>query len=265
MSELTTKDRSPAGGRRHAWIRCPHPRPEARLRLFCLPHAGGGASAYRNWGPRLPAWIEACPVQLPGREDRLAEPAHDRVESLLAELAPAMAGHLDKPFALFGHSMGASIAHGLALELQRALGATARHVFVSARSAPHVPPAEPPIHGLPDGEFLAAMQRRYSGMPAGELLQNQKLLEIFLPLLCADLALSERYVHAQARPLPCPLTAFGGLSDPWVGADGLAEWAAQAGSGFDLECFEGGHFYLAEAPQPVLAAIARRLQVYARW
>src|SRR5579859_3905311 len=99
----------PAGSLQR-WITMPRPRQMPRLRLFCLPYAGGGASMFRDWTTGLPADIDVCPILLPGRESRVREPAFSRVEPLVEALAPAVLPYLDVPYALFGHSMGALIA-----------------------------------------------------------------------------------------------------------------------------------------------------------
>nr|MBA3949306.1 thioesterase [Acidobacteriota bacterium] len=102
------------------WITCPSPRPRATLRLFCLPFAGGGASTYRLWAGSLPASIEVCPIQPPGREDRYAEPAFTSIAALSRALADELGPYLDTPFAIFGHSMGALVAFETARALRRA-------------------------------------------------------------------------------------------------------------------------------------------------
>src|SRR6185295_11175567 len=91
--------------------------PNARLRLFCFPYAGGGASAYRGWATALPSDLEVCPVQLPGRESRLREAPFTRPEPLIQTLADVLEPHLDLPFVLFGHSMGGMISFELSREL----------------------------------------------------------------------------------------------------------------------------------------------------
>jgi len=45
-----------------SWIAYRKPRPQARLRLFCFPYAGGGALIFRTWADGLPADVEVCPI-----------------------------------------------------------------------------------------------------------------------------------------------------------------------------------------------------------
>ncbi len=240
----------------HRWIRCQ--RPGAAVRLFCLPYAGGGATVYRTWGASLPATISVCPIQLPGREDRLADAPFTELRPLVDALAAAIVPSLDRPFALFGHSMGALIAYELARELHRQAGVLPLRLFVSGRVAPHLPPYLPPIHHLPDEAFLAELQRRYGGIPA-LLWQEAELRELLLPQLRADLTLVETYAHAASPPLPCALTAFGGTDDKHVGRTSLAAWRDHVRDEISVQMFEGGHFYLNHSQRPLLQAIAAAL------
>src|SRR5687767_8117681 len=101
------------------WFRCPQPRPQARFRLFCFPYAGGGLAAYRSWPNQLPADVEVCPIQLPGRDERMAENPFSDLPALVEALTEALAPRLAAPYALFGHSMGALIAYELVRGLRR--------------------------------------------------------------------------------------------------------------------------------------------------
>jgi medium-chain acyl-[acyl-carrier-protein] hydrolase len=242
------------------WIRFPRPRPGAAVRLFCLPYAGGGALTYRTWGDALPATVEVCPVQLPGREDRLGEQPFTEIQPLAQTLCKAILPHLDKPFALFGHSMGALIAYELARELHSQASRLPLRLFVSGRGAPQLRNTLPPISGLPDTALFAELQRRYGGIPA-QVWQNPELRALLLPQLRADLALVETYAHAHAPapPLPCALTACGGQQDRLVDRASLAAWRSQVRDDISVHMFEGDHFYLNQSPQPLLQAIGTSL------
>ena len=224
------------------WITRPRPLPRARLRLFCIAHAGGGASAFRGWADVLPADVEVCPVQLPGRENRIGEKPFDRLEPLVEALADAVDGYLDRPFALFGHSNGALMG----FELARTLRARGRpgpvHLFPSGRRAPDLPADTEPIHALPEGEFLSSLQE-LGGLPAA-LLEHRELLELLVPLLRADVAIHETYQFREQAPLACPITAYGGLMDPKVSPAQVQAWGRHTAREFATRMFPGGHFYL---------------------
>ncbi|MGH9360354.1 MAG: thioesterase II family protein, partial [Thermoanaerobaculia bacterium] len=230
--------------------------PRARFRLFCLPYAGGGASIYRAWRGELPAGVELCPVQLPGRETRLREPPFTRLEPLVAALADALP-FAALPFAFFGHSMGALVAFELARELRRRGGPEPLHLFLSGRRGPLVPSREEPIYDLPEAQFLERL-RQLNGMPE-EVLGHGELMALLLPLLRADFALHETWSHRPEEPLAAGISAFGGLADPEVTREDLEGWRGETRGRFHLRSFPGDHFFLHSARALVTAAVARDL------
>jgi medium-chain acyl-[acyl-carrier-protein] hydrolase len=231
------------------WLVRPRPRPHARVRLFCFPFAGGSSFTYRAWADALPPSIEVAAIRLPGRESRRGEAAYRRVGSLVDALAAALPPFFDRPFAFFGHSMGALVAY----ELARALPAPPAHLFVSGRRAPDHPDPRAPIHALADAPFVAEL-RHLNGTPE-DVLRHAELLELVLPVLRADFELCETHAHADGPPLPCPLTAMGGVADARVPRATLEAWRAQTTSAFALRMFPGDHFYLEAARPAVLSAI----------
>lgn len=239
------------------WITRPRPRPGAPLRLFCLPHAGGGASSFRPWADVLPAEVEVCPVQLPGREARMGEPAIDRMEPLVEALSEALRPFDDEPFALFGHSNGALIAFELARRLRREGRHGPVHLFASGRRAPHVPNPRRTVAHLPDDEFLAEM-RELGGTPE-EVLAHPELMRILLPLLRADVRLNETYAFAADAPLACPITAYGGLGDPKAPREDVEAWREHTAADFTLRFFPGDHFFVFARRDLVLRTLAMDL------
>jgi medium-chain acyl-[acyl-carrier-protein] hydrolase len=226
-------------------------------RLFCLPFAGGGASAYYRWPSHVSDGIEVARVHLPGRETRLREPLFNRLASLVDVLVEELAHWIDGPFVLFGHSMGALLAFELARGLRRRHGLIPLHLFASGFRAPQLPPSESPFSHLPDAEFIESV-RRYGGLP-DLVAQNEELLEIFLPILRADFAMTETYVYQEEPPLECPVTAFGGLSDPKVGPEKIFAWNVHTSVRFNPHFFPGGHFFVHDSEPLVLAQINHQL------
>lgn len=214
---------------------------------------------YRPWGAELPADVELCSVQLPGRETRLREPAFRDLAELVSELSEQILPFLDRPFAFFGHSMGALVAFELARALAAAGSASPVCLFASGRRAPRLADAEPPLTALSDEEFLAEIQRRYGGIPA-EVLEHRELVELLLPGLRADIEALERYSYTPGEPLDCPIFAFGGTHDGRVTAEQLQAWREETRARFGMRIFPGGHFFTQSARAQVLDAITVALR-----
>jgi len=88
-----------------SWLVCPQRQLRAKLRLFCFAYAGGSAWVFRPWAKQLPSDIEVCAIELPGRGQRLAEPALNHLPTVIQALGPELLPYMDLPFAFFGHSM----------------------------------------------------------------------------------------------------------------------------------------------------------------
>lgn len=243
------------------WLARSQRRPLARLRLFCLPFAGSGAAVYSNWSDALPDAIELCPIQLPGRETRLREAAHDRLTPLVEDLGQALRPYLDKPFAFFGHSLGALIAFELTRYLRRGAHPLPEHLFVSARRAPHLPEPDSPLHRLPDTAFVDGLQRRYNAIPE-VILRDPEYLQLFIPTLRADFAVVETYTHAAEPALAVPITGFCGRDDARATPEAMAGWREHTTRPFDLSVFPGGHFFLQPAKTQLLQALTAAATPY---
>lgn len=233
----------------NSWVTYPKSHPQAKLRLFCFHHAGGGALSFRSWSDSLPPCIEVCPIELPGRGIRLMEPPFTRLEPLLLALVRALLPSLTKPFVFFGHSLGALLSFELVRLLGKEYGRHPAHLIVSGHRAPQLPDPDPPLHALPEPVFLEEL-RRYNGTPEA-VLENTELMQLLLPTLRADFSIVETYVYAPETPLDCPITAFGGLQDWKASSRELEAWREQTNAAFSLEMFPGDHFFLHSA-QPLL-------------
>lgn len=239
------------------WLHCIKDGNQARVRLFCFPYSGAGASIFYPWAGELLPFVELWPVQLPGRETRLAEPPFGQLIPLIDALEPQLRPYLDRPFALFGHSMGALVAFELARALRDRHNLLPVHLFVSGHGAPHLREYRTPIHGLPEAEFLAEL-RRLRGTPEA-VLEHAELRDMIVPILRADFAVCETYLYRWARPLACPISALGGLADDMVNRDHLEAWHAHTSGPFSLHMFPGGHFYLQTSRPLLLQTILRHL------
>jgi len=233
-----------------------------RTRLFCFPHAGGAAAAFRLWPAGLPNDVDVVAVQLPGRGNRWKEPALGSIPAILDELVPAMLPQMDVPFAFFGHSMGSIVAYAAASELVRRGAPLPEHLFVSARRPPRMPGPDTPMHALSDEAFVAEMMRRYGGIPA-EVLAEPDLMALLLPSLRADMRALETYAPEASAPLPFPVTAFGGTEDLRAPLAHLEAWRGETSGEFRVRTFPGGHFYLEARRAELLHDVAGALKATA--
>ena len=241
------------------WFHCSVPRPDARFRLFCFPYAGGGINAFRSWTKHLTDDIELCSIQLPGRDVRFSEAPFTEMSELVDQLARGLAPRFDRPYAFFGHSMGAIVAFELVRHVRREGLGLPVHLFVSARRAPTIPDPEPHCHELPDGEFVTQLVRRFDGIPR-IVLENDELMNLVLPTLRADFKLLETYRYVPGEQLSQPLTVFGGTQDRFTTRDDLLAWNEMTRGAFQLHMVPGGHFFLQESQADVLRIVSRHLR-----
>ena len=249
---------APPSDRTSRWVVRHRPEPQARLRLFCFPYAGGGASIYRLWPAGLPRAVEVCAIQLPGHEERIRERPHTRMAALLPQLTEGLLPLLDdRPFALFGHSMGALMAFSFARHLRARGLAEPVLLALSGRAAAHLPAERPPAHALPEAAFLRELTL-YGGA-SDALLQSAELRELFLPILRADFELFETHVHTPEPPLRCPVVTFAGLDDARYPPAQVAQWREHTSGPFASHTLAGGHFFLNTARAPLLSLLGDAL------
>ncbi|WP_217270696.1 thioesterase II family protein [Kroppenstedtia pulmonis] len=233
-------------------------RSRAGIRLFCFPYAGGSARIYRSWQEAMPPFVEVCPVEFPGRGMRIRDPLCTRLPVLLDDLLPFILRRQDRPFAFFGHSLGSLVAFELARWLKRNHGLEPVGIFASGFAAPHLPRRSLPIHALSDESFLKRL-RQFNGTPE-EILQNEGMMEVMMPILRADFAVAETYRHFPGQPLECPITAFGGLKDKDVNLSELDAWRKHTNRRFTACFFPGNHFFLHPQEKSILKQMSRHLR-----
>jgi surfactin synthase thioesterase subunit len=228
-------------------------RPHARLRLFCFPWSGASASAFRPWASAMPDEIELVGIQLPGRGGRRDEAPSARLAPLARQVTRALATELDEspgPFAVFGHSLGALLAH----EVARRLEGRGRHpqlVVLSGSRAPHRPPRVR-LHRLGDADLLAALQR--FGAMSGRT-NDAGFLSYFLPLVRTDLTAVETHQPAVSGPLGSPLSAWAGADDWYAPPDEVRRWRSLAGRAYRDRTFSGGHFFTGDLSRTMTALL----------
>jgi len=240
------------------WVSATPPRSNhQKASLFCFPYAGGGIVAYHAWKNILHPDIALLRMQLPGRETRLREKPFTSFFPLIEELVSAIAPWLDSPFVFYGHSLGALIAFEVARMLRDRGKPLPLHLFISSFRAPHLPDPDQMISKLPENQFIERL-KQYDGI-APAIVANSELMGIYLPILKADFSILSSYHYTQKAPLPCPITAFAGLSDPKISAEEIAEWQDHTTGGYNSHFFPGGHFFINESQSEMLAHMNRYL------
>lgn len=243
------------------WLAWYKPNPRARLRLFCFPYGGGAAGAFRTWQDHLPSTIEVCPVQIPGREGRLREPCYTRLNLLVEDIAQSLFELFDKPFAFFGHSLGTMIEFDLARHLRNEQLTEPVHLFASGRRAPQIPDDLPCIYNLQKREFIEAL--RQLNTTNKELLANDELLDLIIPILKADYEMVQTYSYRPDAPFDFSITALGGKEDLYESAEKLEAWRSQTRASFSLYIFPGDHFFIHSCQPSLLQTIAKQLHQFA--
>ncbi|ACU75839.1 Thioesterase [Catenulispora acidiphila DSM 44928] len=224
------------------WL--PFPRPAGAVRLYCVPHAGGGASSFRPWIGAMPG-VAVCPLQPPAREARFRDEPIRTMEQMATEIADVLQDSADGPYAVYGHSLGALTAFEAVRELRRRDAQMPLHLFVSGCPAPQVRDSLlPNVHEASDAEVVALL-RRLGGTPES-LLNDPGLLGLILPAIRADLEVKETYRYPSEPPLDLPLTVLHADGDPRAGAAATAAWREQAGGEFVLHTVGQGHFAVFE-------------------
>ena len=227
-----------------------------RVRLLCLPYAGGGATIYRAWAAGLPADVEVRPVQLPARQNRRHETPLTRVDAIVTRLAAAIETLPPAPVAIFGHSFGGLVAYELGRRLS-STGTPPLALVIGARHAPHVLQAAPPIHALPEDAFFEMLNRRYG--TAWTLLRNPELMALAQPSLRADFAAYETYEYQAGPRLNAPITVLHGLRDGTLTHAQAAAWGDLTSAGAALQAVDAGHFFVDTHREWVLAQVRQVL------
>lgn len=224
------------------WFFCKTPEPKASIRLFGFPFGGGGASVFHTWPDAMGGAVEVRALQLPGRETRFREPREKNIATLIRNIASALGEYQEKPFVLFGYSLGSLLAFEVCRELRRQSMRMPEHLFIAALGAPQLPPSHPPISTLPNREFVEKIEYYYQ--PGGEAWNNRELRDFLLPVLRDDIALYETYSYRHEAPFDFPIDVFAGDSDRSVPLEMTDPWSQQTSASMTRHVFRGGHFFI---------------------
>lgn len=227
------------------------------MRLFCFPFAGGNAAAFLPWQALLGSQLELQVAQLPGRGARLFEEPLRDLDELVERLTMAVAARTDKPFALFGHSLGALVAFEVARALRRHGLPGPDSLWVSGAEGPQTRLVRHRLYDLPDDEMLEAL-RGYNGTPAA-LLEDREMMQLLLPGLRADFAIDEHYTYRPEAPLDLPIHVLRGDSDPHVEATRAAGWARETSRPLHQYLYTGDHFFIHDHKAAIAALLTAAL------
>ncbi|WP_328537474.1 thioesterase II family protein [Streptomyces sp. NBC_00344] len=228
--------------------------------LLCLPFAGAGASFYAPWQDLGVPGIDVLPLLLPGRERRIVEDPYTDVHEAADGLVPQVLDLLPDggPVTLFGHCLGALVAHELTRRLLETDGLRVVRLFVSGTPIVPLTPPERQATGIEDDEVFLERVKEFAGYQH-EAFADSEMRELLMPALRADVRMHETYEPRERKPLPVPVTAIRGRNDTLVSLDSIGSWDEVAGRGFETVELPGEHMYLAGAPKPLLQLIATRV------
>nr|WP_042180534.1 thioesterase domain-containing protein [Kibdelosporangium sp. MJ126-NF4]CEL14431.1 putative thioesterase [Kibdelosporangium sp. MJ126-NF4]CTQ88796.1 putative thioesterase [Kibdelosporangium sp. MJ126-NF4] len=238
------------------WLRSYGSGDGGRIRLLCFHYAGGTASMFRTWHTLLPREIEPVAVQLPGRDDRHAEPPYESMADLVPDLVDALSPVLDKPFACYGFSMGARVALALSHELRARDLPLPVKLFVASSAAPAL---RLPVRGWAEADEGLVAYLRELGGTSPIVFDHPDLLDLFLPTVRADLKVVGTCPVGEREPLGVPIRAFAGAGDTEASPDRMLPWRAETSAEFDLNILPGKHFFTNEGTTQMLTATTKDL------
>lgn len=227
--------------------------PQAAIRLFCFHHSGGGASAFYPWIEHLSPHIEMIAIQLPGRENRFTEPMNNNLKDIVAKLSEGFRLYKDKPFFVFGHSLGALISFEFIKSIYRLYALYPCHIVVSATKAPHLPFRMKHLSQL-DDKILKEELKAYNGIDK-RILNNNELLDLFLPIIRSDFSIYEGYSFLESEPIPCDILALSGTQDQTVTHEEILGWSTYTSGKFERLSFPGEHFFIKDNQKSILEII----------
>lgn len=225
--------------------------------MFCFHHAGGGASLFRGWAEKFGPAVQVVPVLLPGRERRRKEPRFNDLQLLVNDIEAEIGAHLDeRPYVLFGHSMGALIAYRLAIARRDRKRVAPHALFVSGCQAPSM--LRKRVDFDVGDEALRELLLKIGGQPR-EIVEHPEWLSLFLPVLRDDLRICNTLCMPDQPALNCPIYALGGLQDKQVAHPEIRSWVDLAAGSFESRFFEGGHFFMRDSPQEFFLYLSQKL------
>lgn len=232
--------------------------PQANINLFCIPFAGGAKHSFRGYQDHAPTYLNVEPVELPGRGSRVVEPLLSSVPEMTEDLFALLKDKLDTPYGLYGHSMGSLLVYTLTCKIIREGLPLPTHLFVSGAKAPMHARKHIIRSNMPDAEFIAEL-KALGGVPQA-VIENQELMDFFLPILRADFKVLEEYEHQHCSPkMKLPVLAMTG-SDENIKAQEVADWEQETEGKVTHEEYPGDHFFIQQHESQIITRIGQTLK-----
>jgi surfactin synthase thioesterase subunit len=243
------------------WIIDPQRKANAKLRLFCLPYAGGDISVFKNWSNSLPADIEVYALQLAPQTYPGSKPHFDYLNPLVGDLAEFLLPHLDNKFAFYGHSLGALINFELCRYLRRHHHLQPIHFFIGSQHAPQLPYPYPSLENLSRSELLNFVKDLTNLELSASVGKDDTFLQLLLnSLKAASVIQKDNYSYTEEAPLDCPITSFFGSGDKFLNQEHLSAWSAHTNSSFRLHKLDAKHLFLESHQEQILQLISQDLK-----
>jgi medium-chain acyl-[acyl-carrier-protein] hydrolase len=233
-------------------------RPNARMRLFCFTYAASSARIFRSWNDYVPEWLEVSGCELPGHGTRLPEKAIDTQDEAAQEIADTLEPLLDRPYALFGHCLGAALAYEATRILRDRGKAQPVHLFCSGARGPHLGIPIGDVENMGDDEFIEHMHAAYS-VPI-EFLRHPQMGPLFLPMVRADARMTHNYRYSPGPPMSYPITAVAGETDLEILPEHLEGWRQHTTARVTTRLYPGNHFFFQESAPRLLADFVSELE-----
>ncbi|KGJ86793.1 thioesterase II family protein [Colwellia psychrerythraea] len=235
------------------WFVRPNPNPTADLRLICFPYAGGSSTTYLSWVKELPKNVELVIIQTPGRGSRMCEVPYSDMDTLVGDLVKIIPQLLNKPYILFGHSLGSRVAFELMSQLKMLNHPPPIHFIASGSRGPQYLSNNEPIYHLKDEEFINEI-RGLNGTPPA-VLDNKELMDLFLPMLKADFEIADKYCYNKNETFNCPISVLGGEDDFDITYSKLSGWGEHFTHDAEIHMFVGNHFFIDSNKEGVLKKV----------
>ncbi|MDJ0661417.1 MAG: beta-ketoacyl synthase N-terminal-like domain-containing protein [Crocosphaera sp.] len=256
LTQETEQSTSTEEEKPHNWLELYQPQPQADYRLFCLHHLGGNASLFQSWSTELLPKFAVFPLQIPREFNDVKKQEQNQFADTIERLAQVITPYLDKPFAIYGHSMGAIMGFELAHKIRQKQGQTPCHLFISSAFAP-----QDVKKGFEQQKLSLEEILNLSEIPQ-DLRDDSSIMEEITAIFQADLQLLKSYVYTENPPLDCPISAFGGQADSLIKREDLLSWVEQTRIGFRLMMFPGNHMFLmGKSRKLLLETILKEIEV----